>query len=272
MKAGVDRPLPRCLPVLGCPVAVIDYAGAVDLVRSWAAWGDRAYAVEAANTHVVTLARHDPAFHAAMARFDLWLPDGMPLVWGLNQQLPPGERLTDRVYGPTFMLRCLEATANRMDESHFLLGGTKKLLMELRQHLAARIPGVVLAGSYAPPFGTWPVGENERIISAIRSSGARFVWVGLGCPKQERWLSEHRDRLPPAVYFGIGAAFAFHAGRVRQAPGWMQRLGLEWLFRLLVEPRRLLRRYVTYNSLFVFYLVRGWLERSRERATDERSR
>lgn len=250
---------PAIVPVLGAPLAVIDYASAVALVRMWARQGGRACAVEAANTHVVTLARHDPAFRAAMARFDLWLPDGMPLVWSLNRQLPAAERLRDRVYGPTFMLRCLEATAGRADEGHFLLGGSEELLATLREKLAARVPGAVIAGSYAPPFGPWPAGENERIFERIAASGARFIWVGLGCPKQEMWMSVNKDRLPAGVYFGIGAAFAFHAGRVRQAPAWMQRAGLEWLFRLGAEPRRLLRRYLLYNSLFIYYSLLDWL-------------
>ncbi len=248
-----DRTLPCRESVLGCPLALTTYADAVTCVRALAARGDLAYAVEAANVHVVALARHDAAFREAMARFDLWLPDGMPLVWSLNRKLPPAERLRDRVYGPTFMLRCLEATAGNPAEGHFLLGGTEELLGALRAKLGERIPGVVIAGSYAPPFPPWPADEDARIIARIRESGARFVWVGLGCPKQEFWISRNKDRLPPAVYFGIGAAFAFHAGRVRQAPPWLQRAGLEWAFRLAMEPRRLWRRYVVYNSLFVFY-------------------
>ena len=122
----------------------------------------------------------------------------------------------------------------------------------------------MIAGSYAPPFPPWPADEEDRIVARVRDSGARFVWVGLGCPRQELWISRNLDRLPAAVYFGIGAAFAFHAGRVRQAPAWLQRAGLEWTFRLVMEPRRLWRRYVVYNSLFVFYsVVDAWRGRRR---------
>ena len=231
-----DVPSLRTVPVLGQPLAVLDYAGAVEIVRAWARRGDRAYAVEAANAHVVTLARHDRAFGRSMARFDLILPDGMPLVWSINRQLPPETPLRDRVYGPTFMLRCLEAAAGP-GETHFLLGGTPELLAALQEKFTARLPRAAVAGVYSPPFGGWPPGEDERIFARIAESGARFVWVGLGCPKQEHWISANLSRLPAGVYFGIGAAFAFHAGRVT------------------TEPRRLLKRYAVYNTLFLFYSV-----------------
>lgn len=240
-------------PVLGCPLARTDYAAATALVRGWARRRDRAYAVAAANTHLVTLARHQRAFRAVMASFDLWLPDGMPLVWSMNARLPDEAKLRDRVYGPTFMLRCMAATEGQEGESHYLLGGSDELLNALREKLRERFPKLQIAGVYSPPFGEWPQEEDRRIFDAIAQSGARYVWVGLGCPKQEGWISRNLTRLPAAVYFGIGAAFAFHAGWVRQAPAWMQRAGLEWLYRMAAEPRRLLKRYLVYNSLFIWY-------------------
>ncbi len=113
-----------------------------------------------------------------------------------------------------------------------------------------------VAGSYSPPFGNWDATEDQRILDRIKASGARFIWVGLGCPKQELWLARLKTRLPPAVYCAVGAAFAFHAGRVRQAPLWMQSAGLEWAFRFATEPRRLWKRYLLYNALFIYYLLR----------------
>ena len=240
--------------VLGCRLAETDYAGAVAQTREWAARRDRAYLVAAANTHLVTLARHEPAFAETMARFDLILPDGMPLVWCMNRR---GAQLADRVYGPTFMLRCLEATAE--SASHYFLGGTEELLASLTAKLRKKFPALKIAGTYSPPFapsGEWSAEEDQRMLNAIAQSGAEFVWVGLGCPKQESWLARMKDRLPPAVYGAVGAAFAFHAGRVKQAPMWMQDHGLEWAFRLAAEPRRLWRRFFVFNSLFLFYLVR----------------
>jgi N-acetylglucosaminyldiphosphoundecaprenol N-acetyl-beta-D-mannosaminyltransferase len=243
--------------VLGSPLALTDYAGAVALTQQWAAEGLRPYAVAAANTHVVTLARHDREFRDSMDKFDLLLPDGMPLVWCMNraQAANPAEgtQLKDRVYGPTFMLRCLEASGEQF--THFLLGGSEELLADLQAKLRSRFPKLRIAGTYSPPFGKWPEEENERIFEAIRASKAQYIWIGLGCPKQEHWLARNKDRLPPGVYGAVGAAFAFHAGRVRQAPSWIQARGLEWAFRLAAEPRRLFKRYVTFNSLFLFYLA-----------------
>ncbi len=196
--------------VIGLPIAATDYAGAVHWILEKASLADRAYAVEAANTHVASLARSDPEFGASMAKFDLITPDGMPLVWSVNAQLPPSE-----------------------------------------------FPNSLITGVHSPPFGAWPADETETIIGKIRASGANLVWVGLGCPKQEHWIAKNKHLLPPAVYFGIGAAFAFHAGEVKQAPALFQKTGLEWAYRLAMEPRRLFKRYLTYNSLFLYHTLRG---------------
>lgn len=240
-------------PVIGTPLAVTDYAGAVAQAQAWAQEKTVPRCIAAANTHVVALARRDSDFREALTQFDLVLPDGMPLVWVMNRRI--AVPLRDRVYGPTFMLRCLEATQGEAWR-HLLIGGTEELLGILREKLLARFPELELAESYAPPFGVWSAEEDARILEHIRNSGAHFVWIGLGCPKQELWLARHKAQLPPAVYSAVGAAFAFHAGRVRQAPMWMQKRGLEWLFRLCTEPRRLWRRYFVNNSLFLAYLLR----------------
>jgi N-acetylglucosaminyldiphosphoundecaprenol N-acetyl-beta-D-mannosaminyltransferase len=245
-------PIPTC-KVLGTPLAVTDYAGAVAQAADWASTPGQPRLIAAANTHVTTLARRDSGFREAMAKFDLVLPDGMPLVWVMNRQL--ATPLSDRVYGPTFMLHCLEATQGDRWR-HLFIGGTEELLAELRGKLLSRFPRLQIAGTFSPPFGEWNQATDDRIISIIEESAAQFVWIGLGCPKQELWLARVKHRLPPAVYSAVGAAFAFHAGRVRQAPLWLQRIGMEWLFRLCAEPRRLWRRYVVFNSLFVFYLVK----------------
>jgi len=243
--------------VIGLPVAATTYEQAVGWILERATAADRAYAVEAANTHVVTLARRNNGFGSSMQRFDLVVPDGMPLVWAINRKLPPAQRLTDRVYGPTLMLETLKATQGRKEFRHFLLGGSPTTLTKLTAVFSHRYPGACISGTDSPPFGEWPPGETERILERIRASRANLVWVGLGCPKQEHWIARNKDRLPPAVYFGIGAAFAFHAGEVRQSPACLQKLGLEWAYRLAMEPRRLFKRYLTYNSLFLWYLVIG---------------
>lgn len=243
----------RKFNVLGTALAVTDYAGAVAQAKAWALARTGPSLIAAANTHVVTLARRSAHFRTAIDAFDLVLPDGMPLVWVMNRRLTP--RLRDRVYGPTFMLRCIEATQGE-EWSHMFIGGTDELLATLREKLLARFPKLQIAAMHSPPFGEWSAEDDMRIVAAIEKSGAQFVWIGLGCPKQELWLARMRHRLPPAVYPAVGAAFAFHAGRVKQAPLWLQRIGMEWIFRLCAEPRRLWRRYFVFNTLFVFYLVK----------------
>lgn len=249
------------LPVIGLPVAVTDYTGAVAWILEKAELADRPYAVEAANTHVAALARHDPDFGASMQKFDFITPDGMPLIWSLNAQLPTGKKLTDRVYGPTLMLKTIAATNTpNAPYRHFLLGGKTSTLDKLTHRFSKEFPNSNIAGTYSPPFGTWPETETDSIIQSIRASRANLVWVGLGCPKQEHWIAKNKHLLPPAVYFGIGAAFAFHAGEVRQAPSLLQKTGLEWLYRLAMEPRRLFKRYFTYNSLFLYYSLKDHSE------------
>jgi N-acetylglucosaminyldiphosphoundecaprenol N-acetyl-beta-D-mannosaminyltransferase len=244
-------------PVIGLPVAVTDYAGAIGWILEKASAADQSYAVEAANTHVAAFSRHDPEFSKAIQKFDLITPDGMPLIWSINLQLPPEEKLTDRVYGPNLMLKTIAATNTPNSPfRHFLLGGKPSTLEILTQRFSKEFPNTTFAGNYSPPFGDWPETETESIIEKIRQSGANLVWVGLGCPKQEYWIAKNKHRLPNAVYFGIGAAFAFHAGEVRQAPALFQKIGLEWAYRLAMEPRRLFKRYLTYNSLFLYYALK----------------
>ncbi|MDP4625450.1 MAG: WecB/TagA/CpsF family glycosyltransferase [Akkermansiaceae bacterium] len=247
----------RTVSVIGLPVAATDYQGAVAWVLENAKKADRAYAVEAANTHVAALARSDAEFGASMAKFDLITPDGMPLLWTVNAQLGESEKLKDRVYGPTLMLETISAT-NRPNSKfrHFLLGGKPETLEKLTARFSREFPDSEIAATLSPPFGDWSADETENIFSEIRNSRANLVWVGLGCPKQEHWIAKNKHLLPPAVYFGIGAAFAFHAGEVKQAPPALQKFGLEWAYRLAMEPRRLFKRYFTYNSLFLFHTLR----------------
>ena len=254
--------------IIGLPVAVTDYAGAISWILEKASAAERPYAVEAANTHVAALARHDPEFSESIQKFDLILPDGMPLIWAINAQLPPEEKLTDRVYGPTLMLKTIEATNTPNSPfRHFLLGGKSSTLETLKQRFSKEFSNSIISGTYSPPFGSWPENETQSIIEKIRTSRANLIWVSLGCPKQEHWIARNKHLLPPAIYFGIGAAFAFHAGETKQAPPTLQKLGLEWLYRLAVEPRRLFKRYFTYNSLFLYYSLTD-----RRKTKDERQK
>jgi len=246
----------KTINVIGLPVAATTYSEAIDWIEKHARLGDRAYAVEAANTHVLALARSEQDFGGMMSQFDLICPDGMPLVWAINRKLPEQEKLKDRVYGPTLMLKSIEASQGKPELKHFLLGGAQSTLNTLNRKFGDEYPTTEIVGSYSPPFGEWPPEEFEKICNMIKDSGANHVWVGLGCPKQERWIATNKKDLPPACYFGIGAAFAFHAGEVKQAPAMIQKCGMEWLYRLYKEPRRLFKRYFKYNSLFLYYSIK----------------
>ncbi len=245
----------KTIDVIGLPVAVTTYAKAIEWTSEQARKGDRAYAVEAANTHVAALAKHEKDFGDAMAKFDLICPDGMPLIWSINRKLDKADKLTDRVYGPTLMLKCIEASAGQSDLKHFFLGGSQSTLDKLTDKFSKENPDSIISGVYSPPFGEWPKEEFDKICGLIRESGANHIWVGLGCPKQERWIAKHKEDLPAGCYFGIGAAFAFHAGEVKQAPAWIQRYGIEWLYRLCKEPRRLYKRYFVNNTRFIYYSI-----------------
>ena len=250
MQTSIDKP--KTCPVLGIPLAITTYADAVERTRCWAESGG-VWAVGAAATHFVTLSKHHAEFREALRDFDMITPDGMPLVWVMNAK---GAGMSDRVYGPTLMLHALQQPGI----PHFLMGGSEAMLEKLQIKLKERFPGIQIVGAHSPPFGNWPADEDDRIIAKIAASGAKYIWVGLGCPKQELWIARNKKKLPPGVYFAIGAAFPFHSGMVKQAPAWMQKRGLEWLFRLVNEPRRLWKRYLVYNSLFIYHVLRHELK------------
>ncbi len=211
--------------------------------------------IAAADVHVTTRSVSDPDYGRCLSRFDWICPDGMPLVWLLKKRRTDG--ISERLSGPDIMRELWATSENSPKVRHFLLGGKPETLETLQKILSASYPHAILAGSYSPPFGNWDEEEQEHIRHLIAESGATCVWVGLGCPKQERWLAAHKSVLPPALYFAVGAAFDFHAGTVRRAPLWMQRHGLEWFYRLCREPRRLFMRYFKHNSLFLYYLLKG---------------
>jgi len=191
------------------------------------------------------------------------VPDGQPLVWALHAL---GHRRATRVYGPDLMANFC-ARAARNGTPMYLYGGRNDDAARelLAQRLRERFPGVRIVGASSPPFRELTDAENEREIELINSSGAAVVWVGTGQPKQEQWMHDMRARLAPPLLVGVGAAFDFHAGLVSQAPRWMQRNGLEWVYRLSREPRRLWRRYARYNPLFVLGFARQYAAHRRGR-------
>ena len=241
---------PRKIPILGTPVAVVDYDSAIAESRLLAG-EDRPAAVAASNTHIVALARHRRDFGDVMRRFDLVLPDGMPLRWSLNAR---GAKLTDRVYGPYFMEKMIRATPRPW--RHFFFGGTEETLQALTAHLREIQPDIEISGTLSPPFRDWTGADEEEFARVIAESGADFVWVALGGERQERWIAANLRRHARGVFFAVGDAFVLLAGQRSFAPGWMQRLGITWAYRLWQEPRRLWRRYTQFNSLFLYYTVR----------------
>jgi N-acetylglucosaminyldiphosphoundecaprenol N-acetyl-beta-D-mannosaminyltransferase len=238
---------PPAAEVLGVSLALTDYDGTLDWIDDAVTSGHRGYICVAA-THTVMAAQEDPALRAAVEGADLTVPDGQPLVWALNLL---GHRLTDRVYGPELMDRAC-ARAAQTGRRMYLYGGRNQgALVQLAHNLRVRHPGLRIVGGHAPPFRPLTDAEEQAVIADINRSRAEVVWVGIGVPKQEKWMARMQDRVQAPVLIGVGAAFDFHGGLIPQAPARMQRLGLEWAFRLAQEPRRLWRRYLRYNPRFV---------------------
>lgn len=239
--------------IIGSRIDATTYAGATAQILAWAGEGG-VRRVHAANVHMVMEGVDDSAFRQVTNTADLVTSDGMPLVWALKLLGVPE---AERVYGPTLTLHVCEAAA-RQGVPIGLYGGTPESLHDFKAFLHHEFPGIRVACAIAPPFRPLTAEEDEGYTREIVESGARILFVGIGCPKQEWWMYAHRDRLP-LVMLGVGAAFDFHSGRVRQAPGPLQRLGLEWLFRLVMEPRRLWKRYARQNPRFVLLFARQLL-------------
>lgn len=197
--------------------------------------------------HGVSEAQHDPEFRAILNRSFLNTPDGMPMVWMGRLQ---GFRQMGRVYGPDLMLRVCQWT-QKQGASHFLYGAAPGVAQDLKGRLEQRFPGLNIAGVYSPPFRPLTEAEEKDLEERVAVARPDLFWVGLSTPKQEKFMARYWQRLEATIFLGVGAAFDFHAGRVKQAPVWMQRSGLEWLFRLGCEPGRLWKRYLTNNPLFV---------------------
>lgn len=233
--------------LMGLRVSAVDLEGATSLIFSAIEAGRREY-VCIRDAHGVIRAQEDPHLRDAHNEAFLVTPDGMPLVWALHRA---GYHNAGRVYGPDLMLRIFDAGRERRLR-HFLYGSTQEVLEGLQKRLSVRFPGAIIAGTFAPPFRQLDQDEETAVAERINRSRADVLWVGLGTPKQELWMQRMRERLEPAMLIGVGAAFDFHAGRIRQAPKILQRNGLEWLFRLICEPRRLWRRYASTIPRFVF--------------------
>ncbi|MGH3666007.1 MAG: WecB/TagA/CpsF family glycosyltransferase [Egibacteraceae bacterium] len=248
MTSTMRRVLPDKVPVVGLPVSATSDSEVLGLVG--APPSDRALVVAFCNVHSAMSARRDPELAAILAEADIAAPDGMPLAWGLRALLG---RDQPRVYGPRFMRLALQHGVSRQWR-HYFYGATAETLAELRAAAESFAPGVWIVGCHAPPFRTLTPEEDAEDAARIAASGADLVWVGLGMPKQERWMAKMRGQLPGVTLLGVGAAFDLLSGRIPEAPEWMRRRGLEWLFRLSREPRRLWRRYLWNNPAYLVLL------------------
>jgi len=233
--------------VLGVSVDVVQIPEVIAQMQEWIGARERCRYVSVTGMHGVMEAQHDPAFKQVLNAADLVVPDGMPLVWVARLR---GHRLKRRVYGPELMLQFCEEAASK-GYRHYFYGGAPGVAEKLASVFQTRFPGLRVAGVCSPPFRPLTQEEDDGIVAAINRAAPDIVWVGLSTPKQERWMFEHRDRLRVPVLVGVGAAFDINANVKKQAPAWMREHGLEWLFRLLQEPRRLWKRYLIYGSQFV---------------------
>jgi N-acetylglucosaminyldiphosphoundecaprenol N-acetyl-beta-D-mannosaminyltransferase len=251
----------RTRKIVGIPIAMTDYNQTMDIMDGMIARGERGY-VCCAPVHALAVAQTDPQTRGALRGSTLTVPDGMPLVWAANLL---GESLADRVYGPELMKRYNDRSRERGHRVWLYGGRDQGSLAQLASNMHRANPGIKVVGGYSPPFRALTESEEDEVARQINAARPDVLWVGIGVPKQEKWMARMRDRLEVPVMCGVGAAFDFHAGRVSQAPEWMQRRGLEWTYRIAQEPRRLLPRYLNYNPRFVAAFA-GQLVRERRGA------
>jgi N-acetylglucosaminyldiphosphoundecaprenol N-acetyl-beta-D-mannosaminyltransferase len=235
--------------VLKANLTRTSYKLAAQQVIAWSQMRESRY-VCAANVHMLMEAHDSPSYLHILNSADMVTPDGMPLVWMMRLKGHPAQQ---RVYGPTLMLHVLESAARENIYVGFY-GSSPEVLRSLLAKMQAKFPNLKVVYSFSPPFTTLSAEEDAEIIKSINASSAQILFIGLGCPKQEIWMAEHRGKIN-AVMLGVGAAFDFHAGVKSQPPAWMQKMGLEWLYRLATEPRRLWRRYLYHNPRFVILAI-----------------
>jgi N-acetylglucosaminyldiphosphoundecaprenol N-acetyl-beta-D-mannosaminyltransferase len=248
-------PLPeriRKREILGIPLALTTYAEAVDAMDGMVQRRERGY-VCAVAVHAVMVSQNDSEMNEAVMGSTLTVPDGMPLVWAANLL---GEGLDNRVYGPELMRRFNDRCAERGHRVYLYGGRDQGSLVQLTLNMRRNHPGINIVGGYSPPFRELGAGEEDEVVANINAARPDVVWVGIGVPKQEKWMARMRDRLDAPVICAVGAAFDFHAERISQAPPWMQERGMEWIYRIAQEPRRLLPRYLYYNPRFLVSFAR----------------
>ena len=241
--------------ILGIPIAMTDYAGAMDLMEEMVQARTPGW-ICAAAVHSLMMARDDAEMRDALTQATITVPDGVPIVWAAKML---GEVLPHRVYGPELMRLFCDRSAERGHRVWLYGGRDQGALVQLALNLRRRHPGIQIVGGYSPPFHDMSESDDDAMASQINAARPDVLWVGIGAPKQEKWMARMRERLEVPVMCAVGAAFDFHAGRVSQAPPWMQERGLEWTYRIAQEPRRLLPRYLETNPRFMLGFARQYL-------------
>ena len=233
--------------ILGVGVSAVNMTTALDRIDAWVESGEKQY-VCVCPVHSIMECRRSPEVRRIFNSAGMVTPDGMPVVWVARHS---GHPEVSRVYGPDLLLAELERSKHR----HFFYGGGPGVAQRLADRMRSRFPGVAIAGVHEPPFA--PLGQLATAATAelINATGPDIVWVGMSSPKQDMWMARMRPLLDAPVLIAVGAAFDFHSGAVSQAPLWMQRSGLEWLYRLATDPRRLWRRYLVDNPWFLWELA-----------------
>jgi len=248
-REGAHQNSFQSYPVLGVHVDAVQIPQVVEQLERWIQNRNDGRFISVANIHVVMEAQEDASFKKQINSAALCVPDGMPLIWCGRLR---GHGLRRRVYGPELMITFCRETASK-GYRHFLYGGAPEVTNQLVKQLQRSCPGIQIAGFDSPPFRPLTREEDEEAIRRINDARPDVLWVGLGCPKQERWIHDHRERLAVPAIIAIGQAFDLLSGKKRRAPAWMSENGLEWLFRLLQDPRRLWRRYLVYNTKFLYF-------------------
>jgi N-acetylglucosaminyldiphosphoundecaprenol N-acetyl-beta-D-mannosaminyltransferase len=242
--------------ILGVGVSAVSMPTVLQTIESWVDRRESRY-ICVSPVHSIMESQRDASLRHIHNVADLVTPDGMPLVW-LSRLM--GFREVEQVCGSDLMLSVCGHFTQR-GYRHFFYGATLAVLKQLQDRLLIRFPDLQVVGSYAPPFRPLTAAEDQAVVDHINSSKPDIVWVGLGAPKQERWMADHVGRLDASVLIGVGAAFDFHAGTKKRAPRWMRQCGLEWLFRLMMEPWRLWQRYLINNAWFLWLLLRQVMSR-----------
>lgn len=249
------------VPVLGIRLTAQTYVAAVEQLLE-VARGDRSSRAHFVTVHTLVEAQRDLRLREVLDSADMAAMDGVPLVWVARLR---GARPAERVCGPDVMLSLCDL-GRAVGLRHYFLGGGPGVPDALADRLRARCPGLEVVGAESPPFRPLSPEENRTLVDRINRARPSVLWIGLGSPKQEFWAAEHETLLRVPLILPVGAAFDFHSGRIRRAPRWMQRVGLEWLFRLATEPRRLWKRYAMTNSRFLYLILREeWSRRGHAR-------